>query len=342
MNKINAPISDTEILQQHCVFREGFAFTSIRRPVNVFNAIVLRNPSDCDCQSPKVGFSTRRLEEHIALINRYQLKYAIVIAQDIHFLVDCPSLEIIDVIPAKTATPDFDFSPLYTMPNLKSLSCSTYVGNPYARNQKHTTIDYAFMKGLQDLKIPDASDKGHYSIRHLSSLKSLQLTGASGQDLSGIIGSRELDTLHLMKCKFHSLAGIDYALGLRCIYLNCCRSLQNIDALQSAADTLTALEIDNCPKIQDFSCLSKLHKLEFLKLCGSNSLPSLSFIKELPNLKTFIFSMEVLDGDLSPCRSLSWAYSERNRKYYNLRDDDLPKHRFFSGADGIEDWRRFD
>lgn len=341
MNYISALITDTETLQQHYVFRDGFVFTSIRKPVNVFNAIVLRSPSDCDCQSPKVGISTRTLEEHIALINRYQLKFAIVIAEDIHFLRDCPSLEIIDVIPAKTSTPDFDFSPLYTMPNLKSLSCSTYVGNPYDRNQKHTTIDYAFMNGLQDLKISDASDKGHYNIHNLSSLKSLQLTGASGQDLSGIIGSKELDTLYLMQCKFRSLAGIEKAQGLRCLYLNYCRSLQDIGTLLSARDTLTALEIENCPKIKDFSCLSEMHKLEFLKLRGGNSLPSLAFMKELPNLKTFVFNMEVLDGDLSPCLNLSWAYSERNRKCYNLRDNDLPKRKFVAGTEGIEDWRCF-
>ena len=84
-----------------------------------------------------------------------------------------------------------------------------------------------------------------------------------------------------------------------------------------------------------------MHKLEFLKLRGGNSLPSLAFMKELPNLKTFVFNMEVLDGDLSPCLNLSWAYSERNRKCYNLRDSDLPKRKFVAGTEGIEDWRCF-
>lgn len=341
MNSINVPITDTEILQQQCVFRNGFAFTSIRKPANVFNALALRNPSDCDCQSPKIATSARTLDEHIALINRYQLKSAIVIADDIHFLKECPSLEIIDVIPAKTSTPNFDFSPLYTMPNLKSLSCSTYVGDSYSRNRKQTTIDYAFMQNLQDLRVYDALGKGHKNISSLSSLKSLQLTGASGQDLSDIIGSNVLDSLYLMQCKFRSLEGIEKEGGLRCLYLNHCRVLEDIGALLSVRDTLTALEIENCSNIQDFSCLADMHKLEFLKLWGGNSLPSLAFLRELPNLKTFVFNMEIQDGDLSPCLNLSWAYSERNRKCYNLRDDDLPKHKFVNGVEGIAEWRCF-
>ena len=37
----------------------------------------------------------------------------------------------------------------------------------------------------------------------------------------------------------------------------------------------------------------ELKNLELLELSGSNELPNLSFIKELKNLKTFIFSMNV-------------------------------------------------
>ena len=52
--------------------------------------------------------------------------------------------------------------------------------------------------------------------------------------------------------------------------------------------------------------------------------------------------MNVLDGDLSPCRNLLWAYSERNRKHYNLRDDDLPKSIFCRGNENIALWRRLE
>ena len=65
--------------------------------------------------------------------------------------------------------------------------------------------------------------------------------------------------------------------------------------------TLKALRVENCPKIQDFSVLGELENLELLELAGSNTLPNLDFLKTMKNLKTFTFSMNVLDGNLDPC-----------------------------------------
>ena len=88
--------------------------------------------------------------------------------------------------------------------------------------------------------------------------------------------------------------------------------------------------------------MGELNELELLELSGQNSLPSLAFIRNMPNLKALIFSMNVLDGDLSPCMNLLWAYSERNRKHYNLKDDDLPKSIFCHGNENIALWRRLE
>lgn len=109
---------------------------------------------------------------------------------------------------------------------------------------------------------------------------------------------------------------------------------------------MRALRIENCPKIDDFSVLSELENLEFLELSGKNELPNLSFIKDMKNLKTFIFSMNVKDGDITPCLGLSHVYSMRNHRYYNLKDDDLPKcsnvENIVRGNEMIELWRRLD
>lgn len=51
--------------------------------------------------------------------------------------------------------------------------------------------------------------------------------------------------------------------------------------------------------------------------------------------------LNLLRGYSDECLNLSWAYSERNRKCYNLRDSDLPKRKFVTGTEGIEDWRCF-
>ena len=41
---LNEIISDGNILGQKCIVRDGFVFTSITEPHNVFDAIVIRNP----------------------------------------------------------------------------------------------------------------------------------------------------------------------------------------------------------------------------------------------------------------------------------------------------------
>ena len=114
----------------------------------------------------------------------------------------------------------------------------------------------------------------------------------------------------------------------------------DISKLEKCRKTLRALRIKNCPRISDFSVLSQLENLEHLILEGKNKLPSLSFIKELPNLKTLIFDMEIEDGDLQPCMDLSYVYCCRVRRHYNLKEKDLPKGTYYWGNDNIEPWRR--
>ena len=59
-------------------------------------------------------------------------------------------------------------------------------------------------------------------------------------------------------------------------------------------------------------------------------------------LKTFIFNMNVKDGDLTPCLDLSYACSKKDRKHYNLKDTELPKTQYVRGNETIEKWRRLE
>ena len=88
--------------------------------------------------------------------------------------------------------------------------------------------------------------------------------------------------------------------------------------------------------------MGELENLELLELSGSNELPSLSFLKKMKRLKTFIFSMNVKDGDVTPCLGLSYVYSEKNRKHYNLKDIELPKGHYVRGNETIDEWRRLE
>lgn len=67
MLNVNEVIRDNVTLAQGYVDREGYIFTALTGPANVYNAIVLRQPSDALCFSPRVGISKHSLEEHIGL-----------------------------------------------------------------------------------------------------------------------------------------------------------------------------------------------------------------------------------------------------------------------------------
>ena len=71
-------------------------------------------------------------------------------------------------------------------------------------------------------------------------------------------------------------------------------------------------------------------------------MPNLNFLRTMKNLKTVGFNVDVRDGDLAPCRNLSYVYSEKDRKHYNLKDRDLPKANYVRGNEDIEEWRRLE
>ena len=102
-------------------------------------------------------------------------------------------------------------------------------------------------------------------------------------------------------------------------------------------------DIDHFIRVWTYAkMIGKLENLESLVLIGSNVISNLSFLTKMKKLKTFIFTMEIADGDLTPCLDLQYACCAKGRKYYNLKDDKLPKGEYVRGNENIEMWRRFE
>lgn len=307
--------------------RDGFPFTAICYPFNQKNAIYIR-PGACD------------LEDYISYINEHNIEQAYIVWHNLDFLPRCPCLKYLRVFPSELADETFDFSPLYLMPEIRSLSCVTTYG-PQA--QYTAAVDYSKINGLQYLSL----DVDHSAVNYASipELRSLHAGGfkSKSDDLNGLFCSKKLDSLQLIQCRMKSLDGIETSNRLQCLYLFHNRSLQDISALSHVKDTLKAIRIEACPNITDFSVLKELQNLELLELSGSNTLPDLSFLNQLPNLKTFCFDMNVEDGDLSPCLRLHYAACLKNKRHYNLKDSDLPKNKpFIHGNEQIDVWRRWE
>ena len=306
----------------HCIFRDGFVFTPVTEPANIFDAIVIRSPENCDCWSPKKSFSTHSLKEHIDFINKHRLEKAVIIAEDLRFLKECPTLKYIEIIPADTASDHFDYSPLSYLPEVCYLSCTTRYGGadePYS-----TSIDYSTVHGIKDLFV---NGQGHLNYNTVNTLETLEVYGdKNNRDLLYLSECTNLKSLGFSSCVLNTFSGINSLKSIEKVSVFNCRTLQDISELCKVASSLKTLSIESCAKLSDFSWLSELNNLEHLYLWGNNELPNLHFLKSMKKLKTFTFSMKILDNDLTPCLDIPYVCCAKNRKEYNLKDKDLPKN----------------
>lgn len=306
-------------LNQIAPYTDDFFFRELT-DAKTKDAIVICNPSDSVCIAPAFLRSKKTLEEHIRYVQEHQLKKAMIVAEDINFLRQCPSLEYLYVIPALSAV-DFDFSPLYDMPNIRWLQCDTVYG-PEENRVSH--IDYSKIRGLQRLAVTGA--KGHHQVASIKDLKILYLNNGQpvSKTLEGAFHGSVLEELDICQSPICSLDGLEQAKKLRQLGLSYNRKLEDISALSNVKDTLVTLEIEACGKIRDFSVLYELRNLENLRLIGSNILPNLNFIRNMPNIKSFIFMMNTVDGNLSMCEQIPYV-AIKNRKHYSHKDKEFSK-----------------
>lgn len=326
-------VSDINELINGYRFCEGFIFTAILHPANVFDAIVIRNPSSSRKIGDKGVVSIHSLEKHIEFINKHNIDKALIIGNDISFLRKCPTLKYLNIIFCENTNLDFAFSILYGLPEVISLRC--YIKGKY--EQEEAKIDYTKIKGLLDIGITYHKEIG---FRCAPNLKRLDISKYDEQNLKKLFSSKSLDTLVLNESKIRTLDGIENAPKMQCLYLEYNRQLQDINKLEAVKNTLKELRIEKCSRITDFSVLSQLKELEYLYLKGNNKIPNLDFLKELPKLKTFDFDIEIEDGNLLPCLNLSFVRCRRMRRHYNVREKDLPKGILYRGNENIEPWRR--
>ena len=303
--------------------KDGFEFCAIVYPYTKYNALC-------------VNFTQNSVDKYIKYINNNKIEQAEIVMEDLSFLEQCSTLNMLHIYPPYNATKEFDLSPIYRMKEIKTLQCYNQFGE---QMQHFASIDYSKIKGLVQLRID--VNKGTINYNKIDTLKSLIVWQHKGKynNLNDLFSSEILDTLNLTQCKIKSLDGIEKSKKMQCLYLYYNRSLKDISALEKVKDTLKALVISKCPKIEDFSVLEKLENLEYLELEGNNILPNLHFLSKLKNLKTLYFEYNVLDGDITPCLDIQRVYI-KNRRHYNLKDNDLPKGKQVFGNEDIEEWRR--
>lgn len=280
--------------------------------------LVICNPPYSIGTAPGHLCSRKSLEEHIQLVNEKQIKKLFIEADDISFLGRCPSVEEVRVWPYSKGK-NLDYSPLYDMPNLCKLNCCTI-----DRVQRISHIDYSRFPYLESLIV--AQPKGHENVHTVRGLKQLVFDGwkPKSKNLVGAFQGQELKELCINASSVTSLEGLEQAPRLESLELSYLRGLTDISAIASVKDTLRKLDIENCGRIKDFSVLSELHHLESLRLLGGNTLPNLSFVRNMPNLHFFSFWMNSADGDLSMCLDIPYVLIQ-NRRHFSHKNEDFLK-----------------
>jgi len=101
--------------------------------------------------------------------------------------------------------------------------------------------------------------------------------------------------------------------------------LEYIDDLELNSNTLKHLRFDVCKKIKNHDYVCKLHNLELLAFDKCSEIPTISFIRDLPSLKSFIFvGTNIKDGDLSACIGRDYV-GFLNKRHYSHKFEDLNK-----------------
>ena len=226
-------------------------------------------------------------QEYVRYIRNQNLTQAKITVPSLNILYDCPTLKYLHIHPRFDSPEEYDFSPLYGR-ELKYLCC---LNEYYPQGSKpHIgTVDFSQIVGLESLKMN--VNRGTLNYNRIDSLRSLSIgdfTGAT-RDLTDLFVSTELDTLRLLEGKTVSLSGIEKATKMQYLYISYNRCLEDISALSKIKNSLKSLNIFNCARIKDFSVLYELENLEKLEIWGSNTIPSLDFVKHMPNLKTLFF-----------------------------------------------------
>ena len=318
---IDSPVTDRFTLNQGYIYRNDFVFVRGSIDSTIFDRLVIRTPQRARSHDRQQGFSCRSLNDHIELVNKLHIRKVLIYCDDLSFLLQCSCVQDVIISPSYDANADFDYMPLYQMPDIHRVSCATIYGTC---DQYKTTIDYSQMPHLEYIAMYGSGHTGYESLHFLREVWMSNVK--QHKDFRSICCSKELRKATILQSGLHTLDGIEKYSHFSSLVLYNNYSIRDISALKYVAGSLTELVIENCSRIKDFSVLEYLVNLEHLQLYGNNVLPNLDFLRQMTKLKTFTFTMNIEDGELSLCLNLPYA-SCRDRKHYNLKDAQLPKLR---------------
>ena len=142
-------------------------------------------------------------------------------------------------------------------------------------------------ENLESLHLQSCKEGLDFSpIRHLYSLKKIEITDLSDKNINKIFNSsinfRLVEELRISYCKLQNLSFLSYLPNLKRLSLNY-TEVENMEGL-SELKLITELEANNCG-LTSINFVSDLHELKALSLCD-NRIRDVSPISRLKNIRT--------------------------------------------------------
>jgi hypothetical protein len=234
-------------------------------------------------------------------------------AARIDFLREIPFLETLGLCIVGLR----DITPLYDLPNLRSLAVQGV----------ERKIDFTRIPRIQKLALP-WNAKLFSSLLECGGLQDLGIDNFSGKDFLPFARLKSLKNIGFAFTRLESFAGIEEFPELGRLSLGPINRLETLDHLEGCP-RLWYLQVEAAKKLRRIDAVSSLRCLQELCFTACPQIESIRAIEGLPALEYFglLQTTEVADGDLSALLKLPRLKhaSIRDRKNYNVKNDDLPK-----------------
>ncbi|UKB82734.1 hypothetical protein LF887_17170 [Chryseobacterium sp. MEBOG06] len=263
------------------------------------------------------SFLTANIQEinrSIEYIKKNKLKYVSLDESLLEKLENLDFLEELDFIEEiYISCFDMDYSGIYQLKNLKSLSVIYQKVKP--------NIDYSKFKKLEDLSI-DWYNK-ELDLSENKNLKKLVIWKfkPKTKSFSFVKLPTSLEILEITESNIQSLEGLEIK-NLKSFEGHYCSKLTSLDGLRGISDHLQSFILGSCGNLTNYDDLTYCKNLEKIILTRCGDMESLDWLKSLKKVKHFTFmNTKVLDGDVSLCSGIKYVAFTNSRNYNHKMED---------------------
>lgn len=252
---------------------------------------------------------SHRIDEYIKVIN--DLKVTSVYICDLYndlcnidYLQECPTVESVN-INSKYIN---NVNGLRKLKNLKNLIIQDI----------DCDIDLSLLPSIEDISFTWGKNQ-----TNLSSLKNLRRMriwnyNPKSKDLEEIQFAKKLEELEIIRTTINTLKMIEEFKELKSFGILYAPKLISIEPLISSK-SITSISFESCKKVTNFEKLSSMKQLENIKILNIGNLESISFINDLPKLKSFVcLKTNILDCNLTPSKRLEYSAFDNKKEYFSL------------------------